>query len=121
MASVEDTVQAYGAAWNEPEEAARRKLLEAAWSDDGAYTDPQSNVQGRDALVALIGGFQKQMPGARIELASGVDQHHDRLRFAWKLVGPNEATMVEGIDYGELAEDGRLSKIVGFWGQPPAL
>jgi len=27
---------------------------------------------------------------------------------------------MEGIDFGELATDGRLKKIVGFFGPPPA-
>jgi hypothetical protein len=35
-----EVVAAYGAAWNEPDEDARRKLLDQAWADDGVYCDP---------------------------------------------------------------------------------
>lgn len=120
MADVPETLKAYMGAWNEGDEAARLALLQKAWADDATYTDPQSDVAGRDGLSGLIAGFHQQMPGARIEATSGIDQHHDKVRFTWKLVGANGAAMIEGIDFGELAPDGRLQRIVGFFGAPPS-
>ena len=117
----EIVVNAYMAAWNEEDEGKRRRLLEAAWTDDGAYTDPQSDVAGLEALVELIGGMHGQMPGARIDVTSKTDLHHNKLRFAWRFVSGDGSMTIDGIDFGELADDGRLAKIVGFWGQPPAL
>jgi hypothetical protein len=58
-------VTAYGSAWNEPDEAARRQLLESAWADHGTYCDPTANAEGREALVAHIGALQVAMPGTR--------------------------------------------------------
>ncbi len=119
MPTTKEIVSAYMAAWNEPDEAKRRALLDKAWAGNGRYTDPMSDAQGRDALVELISQFQKQMPGASIAIASGIDEHHSRLRFAWKLQMPDGSTRMEGIDIGQLAEDGRLQSIVGFFGSPP--
>jgi SnoaL-like domain len=119
MADTNEIVHAYMAAWNEPDERKRRQLLEKAWADDGRYTDPMSDAQGRDALVALISQFHKQMPGAGILPTSGIDEHHGRLRFAWKMTAADGSTGMEGIDIGQLAEDGRLQSIVGFFGTPP--
>ena len=118
---VNEVVAAYGAAWNEADEAARRKLLDDAWSDDGAYCDPTATVSGRDALVAHIAGFHQQFPGARINQASGVDEHDGWLRFAWTMLGPDGATIIDGFDVGELGPDGRLLRIVGFFGPFPSL
>jgi hypothetical protein len=120
MPSTDETVAAYAQAWNEPDEAKRRKLLEAAWAADGTYTDPTAHVEGRAALVAHIAGFHQQMPGARIRATSGIDVHHGRLRFTWAMDDAHGAVVVEGIDFGELAPDGRLARIVGFFGPPPA-
>ena len=53
MASIQEVVSAYTAAWNEPDDGKRRRLLEAAWADDGTYTDPQSDVAGREAANCL--------------------------------------------------------------------
>ena len=113
--SASEIVNVYVAAWNEPDEGKRRQLLERAWTDEGTYTDPQSSAAGRDALVALIGAFRQRFQGARTELRSTVDEHHGLLRFAWSIVGPGGPVM-EGMDFGELAEDGRLRRIVGFFG-----
>ena len=121
MANVGEVIDAYMAAWNETDEGKRRQLLQIAWADNGTYTDPQSDMAGLEALVALIGGMHAQMPGARIDVASKTDLHHDKLRFAWKFASADGAMTVEGVDFGELAEDGRLRKIVGFWDEPPAL
>ena len=46
--ATKEVVEAYGAAWNEVDQAARRRLLEQAWADDGTYTDPQSDISGRE-------------------------------------------------------------------------
>jgi len=120
MAPAEETVAAYAAAWNEPDEDARRALLERSWTDDGVYVDPTGRAEGRAALVGHIGGFHVRMPGSRIEMASGVDEHDGLLRFAWQMVGPDGVAALEGTDFGELAEDGRLQRIVGFFGPLPA-
>ncbi|MBI1885935.1 MAG: nuclear transport factor 2 family protein [Chloroflexi bacterium] len=120
MVTTQGIVEGYGGAWNETDEGARRRLLEKCWADGGTYTDPQSHAEGRDALSALIGGFQQQMPGARIEATSGADVHHNVLRFTWKLLGPQGNTVMEGVDFGELDGDGRIKRIVGFFGPPPA-
>ena len=48
-------VTQYMAAWNEPDDAARRALLEQCWSDSGVYLDPNVSLAGRDALATKIG------------------------------------------------------------------
>ena len=117
--ATQELIQAYMAAWNEPDEAKRRAVLDQAWADDATYTDPMSHAAGRDALIDLISQFQKQMPGSSIAQTSGIDEHHGRLRFAWKMQGQDGSTRMEGIDIGQLMEDGRIQSIVGFFGPPP--
>ena len=48
-----------------------------------------------------------------------MDHHHDKVRFGWALLDAAGAVLIEGIDFGEVAEDGRLQKIVGFFGPLP--
>jgi hypothetical protein len=114
-------VTAYGSSWNEPDEVARRKLLESAWADDGTYCDPTATVEGREALIAHIGAMQATLPGHTIDLVTAVDEHDGHLRFGWAMHGPDGSAVLEGMDYGRLAEDGRLRQIVGFFGPFPAL
>ena len=114
-----EIVAAYGASWNEPDEAKRRKLLEQSWADDAIYQDPMGRAEGRDALVAHIGGFHEMMPGNTIANTSGVDTHGNVFRFAWEMRDADGNVALEGMDFGEVAADGRLKSITGFFGPFP--
>jgi hypothetical protein len=46
--------------------------------------------------------------------------HHEHLRFAWRLVAPDGTIAVAGIDVADVAPDGRLARVVGFFGDLPA-
>lgn len=120
-ASVAATIQTYCNAWCEADRAARTSLLDQVWASEGSYTDPLSDVAGRGALNDLIGGFHQQYPGARIVPASGIDQHHGRLRFGWRLLLADGTVAIEGIDFCELSPDGRIARIVGFFGPLPGM
>ncbi|HUP75429.1 MAG TPA: nuclear transport factor 2 family protein [Acidimicrobiales bacterium] len=118
--NIDEIVAAYGAAWNETDQARRAALLEQSWADGGVYNDPTATVDGRAALVDHIGGFHAAMPGHTIDLVSAVDSYNDVFRFAW-VMRKGEDVAVEGIDFGELAADGRIQRIVGFFGPFPPL
>ena len=119
MAGVREVVSWYGAAWNAAEDE-RRELLERSWSDDGVYCDPGARAEGRDALITHIGDFQAKLPGHRIDLTSGVDEHDGRFRFSWELRGPDDRPVTQGIDFGVLSDDGRIASITGFFGPLPS-
>ena len=114
--ALDELVKMYCAAWNEPDARHRRELLEKVWASEGTYTDPQSYVEGREALVEHIGRFLKNSAGARIIQSSRADFHHGMFRFVWKLVGGDGKTVMEGIDFGAPGPDGKLQRIVGFFG-----
>jgi len=115
------TVTQYMAAWNEVDDAARRDLLAQCWSEDGVYLDPNVSLAGRDALAAKIGEVLASRPGARLEFMSGIDVHHDMVRFLWRLVRADGTSGDTSIDFGEIGPDGRLVRIVGFFGAAPPL
>ncbi|UVO27384.1 nuclear transport factor 2 family protein [Bradyrhizobium arachidis] len=118
--AIADVVTAYMAAWNEPDSTRRQALLAQCWSDDGVYVDPSVSLAGRDALAGHIAKVQAHRPGARLEFMSGIDVHHDVLRFLWRLVRADGSCGDTSIDFGQVGADGRLVKIVGFFGAAPA-
>ena len=95
-------VTQYMAAWNEPDDAARRALLEQCWSDSGVYLDPNVSLAGRDALATKIGEVLAGRPGARLEFMSGIDVHHNVVRFLWRLVRADGTCGDTSIDFGEI-------------------
>jgi hypothetical protein len=119
MTDVAAVVSAYGAAWLERDDATRARLLETAWSDDGVFQDPRADVSGREALSRHIVGFHRRMPGARVILTSGAAHHHGKLHFTWRLAGQDGRTLMYGCSFGELDGDGRICRIVSFFGPPP--
>ena len=114
-------IEAYGAAWLEEDAARRLALLKICWADNGLYQDPTADVTGRDALCAHIGACQAERPDLQVILTSGADAHHGNVRFTWKLVDAGGNQLRDGVDFGELDADGRLAKIIGFFGPAPGL
>lgn len=120
MSDVTTTVDTYLAMWNESDSARRAELIARAWAGDGRYVDPLLEAEGHAALNEMVAGVQTKFPGHRFRRLSGVDTHHDELRFAWELVAPDGAVVVAGIDVGTLAADRRLRRVTGFFGELPA-
>jgi hypothetical protein len=42
------------------------------------------------------------------------------MRVSWILLRPDGMQLTEGMDFYDLAPDGRISRAVGFFGAPPA-
>lgn len=111
-----ELIRLYTDAWSEPDRALRQQLLERVWAEDGTYTDPTAHVAGMHAFVDHIGGIFEQFPGACCELTSGIDMHHETLRFTWRMLLADGTALLDGIDFAELSTDGKLRRIVGFFG-----
>lgn len=106
----------YLAMWLETDEAARADLIARVFTEDGRHVDPNADARGHDGLAAMITAVHAQFPGFGMRQTTGVDAHNDQLRFGWELSAPDGTPIVAGIDVGEVADDGRLRQIAGFWG-----
>lgn len=117
-AALEALITGYCDAWNETDPAKRDAMLAAVWADDGVYSDPTVQAVGRGELGTHIGRVLARSPDSRIVRTSRVDAHHGLLRFTFARVAATGAVMRDGIDFGEVSEDGRLRRITGFFGAP---
>jgi hypothetical protein len=107
------------AALGDPDPASRTPVFERVWAPEGRLVDPPLTGDGRAGLGAVAEAVAAQFPGHRFRRTSGIDAHHDVLRYAWELVGPDGAVAVAGIDVGRLDGSGRLVEIAGFFGELP--
>ena len=114
-------VEAYVGMWNATDDRARRKLAEEALTEDAVLLYPTFEAHSRDDAVALAGQFHNDNPGARIEMLSGVEQHHGRVRVAWSMVLSDGSSAADGQSIGEQSEDGRLRRVTGFRNPLPTL
>jgi hypothetical protein len=107
----------YDQAWNTGDVAERRRLLEGALTDDCELVEPRGRFAGRDAIIERITGFGHRFPGATVDLTSKVDEHHGFARYGWKIVDGEGSELLHGIDVVERGTDGRLRRIVMFFGE----
>lgn len=119
--AIEEVVRTYMLAWNETDADQRYQLLTRCWGTDAVYVDPSVQLFGRDALADRISIVQSKRPGSRLGFVSGIDTHHSMVRFLWRVVRADGSFGDTSIDFGEVGADGRLEKIVGFFGAPPSI
>ena len=114
-------LRVYDAAWNEPDHAERAHLLARSLTEDAELVDPTGRFRGRQAVNERIAGFSERFPGARVTITSGVDEHHGFARYAWSITRADGDRVLDGIDVVERGEDGRVRRVVMFFGpMPPA-
>ncbi len=117
MSDLATTIDTYLAAWNETDTERRAKLIKAAWAEDSRLIDPPLEGEGHAGINDMAIALHTHYAGHQFRRASAIDEHHGYLRFAWELIGPDGTVALTGLDVGELAEDGRLRRITGFFGE----
>jgi hypothetical protein len=121
MSNVNETVIGYIAAWNETDPAKRRAIIARTWAEEGSYLDGHRDSVGHEAIDGMIAAVQDTFPGYRFRLSSGIEAHHDRVRFSWSAGGlPDTPLFFGGTDFAVLAPDGRLRMVTGFTDAMPA-
>ncbi len=115
-AQAQRCVDAYVAAWNEPEAGKRMQVLAQVLTDDAVYCDPGKLANGRAAIVDHIAQGLASYPGRRIVRTSAVDVHHFACRFNWRAIKGDGAELPESIDFVDFARDGRIRRVTGFFG-----
>ncbi len=120
MINTQELAHRYIASWNETDAAARQRLIDVLWTEDGQYADPIAEADGRNGIAALIAGVQTQFPGHRFTLTGHPDGHGPYIRFTWAL-GPSDGPVIaRGTDFAAVSADGRFSRVTGFLDQMPS-
>ncbi|WP_190820332.1 nuclear transport factor 2 family protein [Saccharopolyspora pogona] len=116
-----DLLDRYIATWNERDADKRRAMVDELWANEGTYTDPLADVQGREAVDATIAAVQAQFPDFVFRPGEVFDAHHDIARFTWELGPAGGEAVVVGFDVAVLDENARIRAIHGFLDKVPAM
>ena len=114
MSTPEHVMHTYVAMWNATDEQERSRLAKQALAEDAIVIYPTVEAHGRSDLVAAIGRFQQQVPGASFVETSGIEHHHGWLHASWRLVRSDGTVVMDGEDVAEVADDGRRCRVMGF-------
>jgi hypothetical protein len=104
-------------AYCEPDAARRAALVAQAWSADGVLIDPPFDGTGHDGIAAMADVVLTHYPAHTFRRTTAVDAHHTFARYGWSLEAPDGTIAVTGTDVVEMDDDGRLQRIVGFFGE----
>ena len=118
--NVAEVVDTYIASLGQTDPEALAAMIATAWTPEGRYVDPARDVTGAEAMQATIAALHEQVPGVTFRRTTGIDQHHEYLRFGWEMLGPDGAVALTGLDIGVVSPDGKLRGICGFFGDLPA-
>jgi hypothetical protein len=121
MNDLTTVIDAWLEAFAEEDVERRTKLIEQAWSPEGRLVDPPLEGEGYGGLSEAADLVNTHYAGHTFRRVSGIDTHHEFVRYGWELVGPDGNPVIAGIDVGEVAPDGRLRKVTGFFGDLPSL
>ncbi|MEO5899015.1 MAG: nuclear transport factor 2 family protein [Ilumatobacteraceae bacterium] len=105
------------AAYGNQDAASRQAQLAAVWAADGKLIDPPIDGAGLDGIDQMMAAVQGQFPGHTFRRSSAIDAHHGVARYSWELVNPEGAVALVGLDVAEVADDGKLARVLGFMGE----
>ena len=112
---VAGAIDRYLALWSEPDPAARRAALAALVTDEVIFRDAFGCTRGRDELDLHIAAAQMHMPDMRLGREGDARQCQGMAIADWAAVASDGAPRAHGTNVFELAPDGRIARVVGFW------
>lgn len=104
------------AVWNTTDEAEKRALTEAALEHNVHFVDPNHNIIGREAFLAMVADTQAKFPGASYGHASKIDIQNNFCRYHWS-VHLDGKLVLPGFDVTEVNDGGKIVKVIGFFGE----
>jgi hypothetical protein len=104
------------AAWNETEAARRRAALAECCVEQVAFADRYSNTHDQGDLEAHVAASKVHMPGVVLARAGEARHCQGVALVDWTVAGADGKPMARGTNLFEFAPDGRIARVVGFWG-----
>ncbi len=106
------------AAWNEPDAVQVRNHLEKALDSNVRFVDPSIDVTGIDGFEQNVHDVKSKIPGAVYSRTSGVDSQHNFHRYHWA-IHQEGRLLLSGFDVTETDEQGKVTCVIGFFGEVP--
>lgn len=110
------TVDAWFAAWSEPDAVQRRARLASCAAPDVRLRDDFSCLEGLEDVEVHAGAAQVHMPGLRLERAGEPRVVQGAALVRWQAVRTSDGSVAaRGTNIFELGGDGHITSVVGFW------
>ena len=111
----------YFEAFAEHDSVRRGELLVRCLTAGAEIWGPKRVFAGYTAISEKIAGFHKNWPGCRLALASGLNTFGNLARFGNAIVRTDGSAVTTGHSIIELAQDGRINRVLPFWEALPPI
>ncbi len=112
---------AYTQAWSEPDIEVAKSLLLSCWTEESEIIGPGYYFKGQSAVLKEIERFHTEQPGYKAIMTSGFETHGYWTRFTIAIVKPDGSRGEEGWDIVEQDNEGKIRRVVTFWGPLPSV
>ena len=109
-------IDAWFAAWSEPDDAKRLALLDASVAANVRFRDRYSMVDGRADLEPHLSAVHRFMPGMKLERLGAVRHCQGTALADWVARGPDGGERGRGTNVFTLDLDDKVEDVVGLWG-----
>ena len=116
-----NALRPYYRAFAEHDKVERLRLLALAMTPTSEIWGPKRVFAGYDEISEKILGFHKNWPGCRLLLDAGLNVFLNSARIGGAIVGSDGSVRARGEAIIELADDGRIQRVLPFWDPLPSL
>jgi hypothetical protein len=113
-------VDAWFAAWSEPDTATRESVLARIVSPDVRFRDQFSLIDGLADLQPHLAAVHKFMPGTRIARDGSIRHCQGTVLADWVARGVDGQEKGRGTNVFEFGPAGDIRRVAGFWGRAGA-
>jgi hypothetical protein len=110
----EVAAQTFVKAWQEPDPAARARLIEACFADDGRIVSRGAVIHGRAGLATAMNEFFADPRGLSARLVGGIDAQGQLFRFRSAVEDRDGRVVFDGFDAAEVDAEGRIKVLLTF-------
>ncbi len=119
-ANAADTVDAWHAAWADPDEHTRRATLERIASTNVQFRDRYSLLDGIEDVLPHIAAAQKFMPGIHMERRGAIRHCQGTVLADWVALAADGRELMFGVNVYVLGADGKIASATGLVTPPVA-
>lgn len=108
-------VDQWFATWNEEDAAVRERSLAAITASGVRFEDKYSCLEGANEINSHLTAARRFMPGLRLERRGAIRHCQWHVLADWAAVGSDGQERSRGTNLFVLDEEGRISRVTGFW------
>jgi ketosteroid isomerase-like protein len=108
-------IRLYEKTWAEPDSTTRLQQIKTFWLDKSTYHDGAASIKGPVELNNMIQKFRKSLPNS-ILIGNPVLSFSNYHTWSWTIINKEKKFYLDGRDYVEINADGKITKLIGFWG-----